>query len=66
MATKLFTNSIVAVNADTGAYVWHYQTHPNDAWDYNATMHIMIAEPSVSGKNRRVVMTAPKNGFLRD
>jgi PQQ-dependent dehydrogenase (methanol/ethanol family) len=61
---ELFTNSIVAVNADTGAYVWHYQTTPNDAWDYNATMHIMVAELSIAGKTRRVVMTAPKNGFF--
>ena len=61
---ELFTNSIVAVNADTGAYVWHYQTTPNDSWDYNATMHIMVAELSIAGKKRRVVMTAPKNGFF--
>jgi PQQ-dependent dehydrogenase (methanol/ethanol family) len=61
---ELFTNSIMAVNADTGAYVWHYQTTPNDAWDYNATMHIMVAELSIAGKTRRVVMTAPKNGFF--
>ena len=37
---ELFTNSIVAVDANTGEYKWHYQTTPNDAWDYNATMHI--------------------------
>jgi PQQ-dependent dehydrogenase (methanol/ethanol family) len=61
---ELFTNSIVAVNADTGAYVWHYQTTPNDAWDFNSTMHIMIAELELQGAMRRVVMTAPKNGFF--
>lgn len=61
---ELFTNSIVAVNADTGDYVWHYQTTPNDGWNYGATMHIMLAELPVAGKTRRVVMTAPKNGFF--
>ncbi|MCX7169691.1 MAG: PQQ-binding-like beta-propeller repeat protein [Proteobacteria bacterium] len=61
---ELFTNSIVALDADTGAYRWHYQTTPNDAWNLAATMHIMIAELPIKGKPRRVVMQAPKNGFF--
>jgi quinohemoprotein ethanol dehydrogenase len=61
---ELFTNSIVALNADTGEYVWHYKTTPNDAWNFDATMHIMIADLPLKGQTRRVVMTAPKNGFF--
>ncbi len=61
---ELFTTSIIAVNADTGEYVWHYQTTPHDAWNYDATMHIMIAELTIGGVRRRVVMEAPKNGFF--
>jgi quinohemoprotein ethanol dehydrogenase len=64
---NLFTNSIVAVRADTGEYVWHYQTVPFDAWDYDATWHLMVAEvPDGTGgeSTRRVVMQAPKNGFF--
>lgn len=61
---ELFTTSIIALNADTGAYVWHYQTTPHDAWNYDATMHIMIAELPIHGAQRRVVMQAPKNGFF--
>jgi PQQ-dependent dehydrogenase (methanol/ethanol family) len=61
---ELFTTSIIALNADTGAYVWHYQTTPHDGWNYDATMHIMIAELAIEGKKRRVVMEAPKNGFF--
>jgi len=61
---ELFSNSIVAVNADTGEYVWHYQTVQHDGWDFDATMHIMIAELPIRGTKRRVVMTAPKNGFF--
>jgi quinohemoprotein ethanol dehydrogenase len=61
---ELFTNSIVAVNATTGEYVWHFQTMQHDGWLSHATMHIMIAELPVEGKRRRVVMTAPKNGFF--
>ena len=61
---ELFTNSIVAVNADTGEYVWHYQTTPNDGWNFGATMHIMIADLKLDKQQRHVVMTAPKNGFF--
>ncbi|WP_332700100.1 hypothetical protein, partial [Halalkalibacter lacteus] len=34
---ELFSNSIVAVNADTGEYVWHYQTVQHDGWNLEAT-----------------------------
>lgn len=61
---ELFSDSIVAVNATTGEYVWHYQTTQHDGWDADATMHIMIAELPLKGVTRRVVMTAPKNGFF--
>ncbi len=61
---ELFSNSIVAIDANTGEYRWHYQTTPNDAWDYNATMHIMVGDIAIHGASRRVVMQAPKNGFF--
>lgn len=61
---KLFTDCIIAVDADTGRYVWHYQTTPDDVWDYDATAHIMVAELTIDGRPQRVVMTAPKNGFF--
>ena len=60
---NLFLCSIVAVNADTGEYVWHYQTTPKDAWNYAATMHSLVTELDIDGQRRRVVMQAPKNGF---
>jgi quinohemoprotein ethanol dehydrogenase len=61
---ELFTNAIVAVNADTGQYVWHYSTTPNDGWDYNADMPLVVANLNIAGGRRRVVMQAPKNGFF--
>ena len=39
---NLFLSSIVAINADTGEYIWHYQTVDKDSWDYNATMIKLI------------------------
>jgi PQQ-dependent dehydrogenase (methanol/ethanol family) len=61
---ELFTCAIVAVNADTGAYVWHYSTTPGDGWNYDATMPVVLADLPVGGATRHVVMTAPKNGFF--
>ncbi len=61
---NLFIASIVAVNADTGKLVWHYQTTPADSWDYTATQHMILTELEVLGETRKVIMQAPKNGFF--
>ena len=61
---NLFLCSIVAVDAKTGAYKWHYQFNPGETWDYNSTMDMTLADLPIGGRIRQVVMTAPKNGFL--
>lgn len=61
---NLFLCSIVAVNAKTGAYKWHYQINPGESWDYNAAMDIELADLVIDGQLRKVAMTAPKNGFF--
>ena len=61
---NLFVCSIVAVDASTGAYKWHYQINPGDTWDYDATNDIQLADLTIAGKPRKVLMIAPKNGFF--
>uniref|UniRef100_Q934G0 Lupanine 17-hydroxylase [cytochrome c] n=1 Tax=Pseudomonas sp. TaxID=306 RepID=LUH_PSESP len=61
---ELFSHSIIAVDASTGAYKWHFQTVQNDGSNMSATMHIMLADLPVEGVSKRVVMTAPKNGYF--
>ncbi len=61
---NLFLSSIVAVHADTGIYAWHYQTTPGDTWDYTAVQHMVLADLDIDGKERKVIMQAPKNGFF--
>jgi len=61
---NLFVSSIVAVDAATGEYRWHYQTTPGDNWDYTATQHMILAELEIDGAKRQVIMQAPKNGFF--
>jgi quinohemoprotein ethanol dehydrogenase len=61
---NLFLASILALRAQTGELVWHYQTTPGENWDYTATQHMILAELAIGGRTRRVLMQAPKNGFF--
>jgi quinohemoprotein ethanol dehydrogenase len=61
---NLYLSSIVALNADTGKYAWHYQTTPGDNWDYNAAQPMILAELTIANQPRKVIMQAPKNGFF--
>ncbi|MGB5575864.1 MAG: PQQ-dependent dehydrogenase, methanol/ethanol family [Woeseiaceae bacterium] len=60
---NLFLSSVVAVKASTGEYAWHYQTVPEDSWEYNANMNIVLADLTIGGKERQTLLIAPKNGF---
>jgi len=61
---NLYLSSILAIDPDTGRLKWHYQTTPGDTWDYTATQHMILAELTIDGKPRKVIMQAPKNGFF--
>ncbi len=61
---NLFLCSIVALDADTGEYVWHYQTTPGESWDFNSTMDMVLADLTVDGQPRKALLHAPKNGFF--
>jgi PQQ-dependent dehydrogenase (methanol/ethanol family) len=61
---NLFLSSIVALKPDTGEYVWHYQTTPQEQWDYTATQHMILADLKIAGHVTKVLMQAPKNGFF--
>jgi len=60
---NLFLASIVALNPDDGSYVWHYQSSPAETWDHTATQQMILADLTLNGVERRVIMQAPKNGF---
>ena len=61
---NLYLASIVALNADTGKYVWHYQETPGDHWDYTSTQPMILADINIDGAPRKVILHAPKNGFF--
>ncbi|MGI9324915.1 MAG: PQQ-dependent dehydrogenase, methanol/ethanol family [Pseudomonadales bacterium] len=61
---NLFLSSIVALDADTGAMKWYYQTTPGDNWDYTAVQDMALADMEVDGEMKKVLLQAPKNGFF--
>lgn len=60
----LYTASIMAINPDTGKYVWHFQNTPTDSWDYDSDEHLILANLKIDGKQQPVIMQANKNGFF--
>jgi len=61
---NLYLGSIVALNPDTGKYVWHYQETPGDNWDFTSTQPMILADIKIDNKPRKVILHAPKNGFF--
>ncbi|MCW5636835.1 MAG: PQQ-dependent dehydrogenase, methanol/ethanol family [Rubrivivax sp.] len=61
---NLYLASIVALNPDTGKYVWHYQETPGDNWDFTSTQPMILADITLKGQKRKVILHAPKNGFF--
>jgi len=63
---NLFLCSIVALDADTGDYLWHYQTTPGESWDYNSNMDIVLADLQLADDEGpiKAILHAPKNGFF--
>jgi len=61
---NLYTCSILAVDLDTGQLKWHYQTVPNDNWDFDSVQQLMLLDITVNGRPRKVITQAAKNGFF--
>ena len=61
---NLYVASIVAVDADTGEYAWHFQATPSDIWDYDAVQHLLLADIDIDGEVRPAIMQVNKNGFF--
>ena len=61
---NLFLSSIVALDADTGEYRWHYQTTPGESWDYNSAQDMILVDLALGGRTIKALLHAPKNGFF--
>lgn len=60
---NLFACSILAVKPDTGELKWYYQPVPGDSWDFDSVQQLLLADLTINGRQRKVLMQANKNGF---
>ena len=61
---NLYADSLLALDARTGKYLWHFQTIHHDIWDYDPTAAPQLATVKHNGKTVDIVALASKNGFL--
>ena len=61
---NLFTTSIVALDARTGKYRWHYLATPLDSFAYDNTQQIVTVDLVINVERKHVLMQAPKNGVF--
>ena len=61
---NLYVCSILAVHVETGELKWHYQVVPGDIWDFDSVQHLMLADLTINGRPRKVIMQANKNAFF--
>ncbi len=60
----LYAASIIALNVNNGQMKWYFQNVPGDSWDYDSVQHLMLADLTINGRQRKVLMQANKNGFF--
>jgi alcohol dehydrogenase (cytochrome c) len=60
---NLYSNCVVAIDADTGKLKWHYQFTPHDLWDWDANEVPMLLDMEFEGRPRKLLVQANRNGF---
>lgn len=60
---NLYVCSILAVKPETGELKWHFQAVPGDSWDFDSVQQLLLADITIKGKPRKVIMQANKDGF---
>ena len=61
---NLFSDSVVALDADTGKMKWHYQFTPNDGHDWDSTEDLVLVDRQWHGQNRKLLLHADRNGHF--
>ncbi len=64
LGDNLFSDSVVALDADTGKRRWHYQFTPHDVHDWDATQIMVLLDKPYRGEDRKLLVTANRNGFI--
>ena len=63
-ADNLYSNSVIALDADTGKLKWYYQFTPGDEYDWDSTQVPVLADMVWQGKPRKLMLWANRNGFF--
>jgi alcohol dehydrogenase (cytochrome c) len=61
---NLYSDSVIALDIDSGRVKWYFQQTPNDSWDYDATNSPVLADVTIAGKPRKVFYQAARNGWF--
>ena len=61
---NLYTDSVIAMNPDSGKIKWHYQYTPNDTWDYDGTNETVLTDITYKGKEHKALVSASRNGWF--
>lgn len=61
---NLYTDSVVALDPDTGKLKWHYQWTPHGVWDYDGVTENIPLEITYQGLQRKVIIHADRNGYF--
>jgi alcohol dehydrogenase (cytochrome c) len=61
---NLYTNSIIALDVDTGRLKWHFQTIPNESWDYDSVAITQLYNATINGEPRKLIGQTNRNGFF--
>ena len=64
MGDNLYSDSVVALDADTGKLKWHFQFTPHDPYDYDSVQVPVLADTTWDGKARKLMLWANRNGFF--
>jgi alcohol dehydrogenase (cytochrome c) len=64
LGDNLYSDSVVALDADTGELKWHYQFTPHDEMDYDATQVPVLADVEFEGRVRKAMLWANRNGLM--
>jgi alcohol dehydrogenase (cytochrome c) len=61
---NLYTNSIIALDVDTGQLKWYFQTIPNESWDYDSVAITQLYDATINGEPRKLIGQTNRNGFF--
>ena len=61
---NLYSNSLLALDPETGEMKWYFQFTPHDVWDFDATNPVVLTDMKIDGVKKRVLVQPNRNGYV--